>query len=467
MRIRLCLFALLSLSTLIFAEFENIRLTNTVYYNGEPSLFVLGDTVAVAYESYEFGNDEIMLLRSLNGGENFSAPIRITTTDSASWRPKVFVNDGCDIIYEDKLTGAREVFYRRYDASGLGLQIKISSGSVYSAFPALTGHGRDLYVVWEDGRNGNDEIYFRKYEGSAWSAEKRLTTNDSTSWGADIAFDESNSRLHVVFFDYRTGNDEVYYMTSSDNGENFSSALNLSNDAANSWEPRVAAAGGKVAVVWYGWRPDLTAYEVYCVRKTGGSFSVPQVVSLLGADSKCPAVSVSDSGIVVSWEDYGDGNDEIYIAFQRWAENEWKITRVTSEGHDSFGSDVMLAGSFAHVVWFDYRDGVDQIYFASGNWQTISTEKVVSLVSPLIRLFPNPIASTSQLLVGLPDGNAILEWMLCDPLGRVVNRSVELNSLNKPASHFRVDLAGCPPGCYFLKGSLRDHTRFSRPITIK
>src|SRR3989339_34403 len=225
------------------AQFNNLQLTNNGYYNGEPSITVNAGKIGIVYESYEFGNDEIMLLTSADNGGTFAAPVRITSNDSASWRPKVAVNDGYDIVWEDRRTGKREIFYSRYESGTVGPALKVSGGNIYSAFPALASNGNDLFITWEDYRDGNDEIYFRKKTSGTWSAEKRLTADDSTSWGSDIAFDASTQKLHVVYFDYRTGNDEAYYMTSSDLGETWSAPVNLSNDAANSWEPRVAAFG--------------------------------------------------------------------------------------------------------------------------------------------------------------------------------------------------------------------------------
>ncbi|MFH0920670.1 MAG: T9SS type A sorting domain-containing protein [Fibrobacterota bacterium] len=464
--------ALLAMSAaLAAAQFTNLQLTGNGYYNGEPSITVNAATVGIVYESFEFGNDEIMLLASADNGNTFTAPVRITSNDSASWRPKVAVNDGYDIVWEDRRTGKREVFYSRCENGIPGPALKVSDGNVYSAFPALAANGNDLFITWEDARDGNDEIYFRKKVSGAWSAEKRLTANDSTSWGADIAFDASTQKLHVVFFDYRTGNDEVYYLSSADLGETWSAPVNLSNDAANSWEPRVAVFGGKTAVVWYSWDNSTTSYEVYFSENTDGTgFSAPQRISNPGADSKCPSIAMDAGATIATWEDYQDGNDEIYAVRKPHSESIWYQRRVTADNSDSFGADVALTGSDLLLTWFDYRTAVDQIWFAKGAATDVDPVEQLTLPSSkCLRLSasPNPFTGSVRLTVSLPaeiykDGTRLNVW-------NAAGRLVYSTPLSASTASQTIDwtAAGLSNGFYFVKALVGREQASSRIILIR
>lgn len=439
------------------AEFDNIQLTGTSSYCGEPSIAVNGTLVGIAYESYFAGNDEIFLLTSSNGGGSFSTPIQVTSNDSSSWRPKIAVNDGYDLVWEDKRSGKREIYYARYASGALGTTLKISGGNIYSAFPSLANDGRDLFITWEDYRNGNDEIYFRKNVGGVWSAEKRLTDNDSTSWGSDIALDPVTKALHVVFFDYRTGNDEVYYITSTDKGESWSSPINLSQDAANSWEPRITAYGGRVGVVWYSWDDATTSYEVYFSENTGGGFSVPQRISETGSDSKCPAIQGNEEAFVVAWEDYRDANDEIYLARKGHATGGWSSLRVTVDSSDSFGADVAFCGAEILIPWFDYRSGTDQIWFAKGVFEggtSCEKRKVPNPVCQWLNINPNPSSGYVGITVGASGINPDLPIQLevFNPEGRLVyhragsasifKQGMQLNTAQLAAGRYLVRVSG-------------------------
>jgi hypothetical protein len=72
----------------------------------------------------------------------------------------------------------------------------------------------NLHIVWEDFRNGNDEIYYRRItsrEGPGWDpVETRLTSDGATSWDPSVATDRSGN-VHVVWADNRDMNFEIYY----------------------------------------------------------------------------------------------------------------------------------------------------------------------------------------------------------------------------------------------------------------
>ncbi|MBL8028851.1 MAG: exo-alpha-sialidase, partial [Fibrobacteres bacterium] len=314
------------------------RVTDDGFYSADPSISVLGDTVAIAYESYAYGNDEIVMKYSLNRGASFSSPIRISTNDSCSWRPKISISNGFDIVWEDNRTGKRQIFYSRILNGTPSVNLRISSGIGASAFPSMASDGQNLFIMWEDNRDGNDEIYFRKFDGGTWSPEKRVTSTDSTSWGATVAYDKSTGLLHAAYFDYSTGNDEIYYISSTDRGATWSTPVNISNDTPDSWEPRIAALNGRVAIVWYSYNTSSQSYEVLFSEKSGTTFSLPVFVSSTGNDSKCPTITMNSSSTSVAWEDFRDGNDEIYTATRTNGQLVWIEERVTNDPADSFGA---------------------------------------------------------------------------------------------------------------------------------
>ena len=68
-----------------------------------------------------------------------------------------------------------------------------------------------MHVVWYDNRDGNNEIYYKRSTdaGINWGADTRLTNNTAYSEYPSVAV--SGSVVHVVWNDYRDGNSEIYY----------------------------------------------------------------------------------------------------------------------------------------------------------------------------------------------------------------------------------------------------------------
>ena len=85
-------------------------------------------------------------------------------------------------------------------------------------------------MVWEDATTGNGDIYFKKSvdNGTSFGNIENLSNNTSFSDSFHMAI--SGSNVYVVWTDNATGNGDIYFKKSMDNGTSFSNIENLSND---------------------------------------------------------------------------------------------------------------------------------------------------------------------------------------------------------------------------------------------
>lgn len=76
---------------------------------------------------------------------------------------------------------------------------------------AVAASGALVHLVWFDERDANDEIYYKSLvnNGVTWSPDERLTVDGATSFYNSISV--SGSAVHVTWYDNRNGNWEVYY----------------------------------------------------------------------------------------------------------------------------------------------------------------------------------------------------------------------------------------------------------------
>lgn len=112
------------------------------------------------------------------------------------------------------------------------------------------------------------EIYYRRSSdrGSTWGPDTRLTTAPLPSARPSIA--AAASELHVVWFDFRDGNAEIYYKRSGDGGASWEPDTRLTFATGDSQHPTVSATDDAVHVLWFDDR-DGNA-EIYYKRKKGG-----------------------------------------------------------------------------------------------------------------------------------------------------------------------------------------------------
>jgi hypothetical protein len=291
------------------------RLTNYSAYSERPSVAVSGSIVHVVWRDDRDGNYEIYYKRSTDAGVNWEADTRLTNNSALSAWPSVAVSGSIvHVVWEDERDGNYEIYYKRSTDGGVTWEAdtRLTNNSAWSEFPSVAVSGSMVQVVWNDERDGNNEIYYKRSTdaGVTWEADTRLTNNSAPSWIPSVAV--SGSIVHVVWFDARDGNYEIYYKRSTDGGVNWEADTRLTNNSAWSEFPSVAVSGSTVHVVWYDRRDGNN--EIYYKRSTAGGVTWGADTRLTNnsAYSGGPSVAVSGSTVHVVWCDYRDGNDEIY-----------------------------------------------------------------------------------------------------------------------------------------------------------
>ena len=76
----------------------------------------------------------------------------------------------------------------------------------------------------------------------------------------------SGDNVYVTWWDNKTGNWEVFFARSTDNGETFDDTINLSNAMGRSEDSNIAASGDNVYVTW--WDNKTGTREVYLRAST-------------------------------------------------------------------------------------------------------------------------------------------------------------------------------------------------------
>ena len=226
-----------------------------------------------------------------------------------------------------------------------------------------TGAGEVLHLVFFEERDGNREIYYKRSTngGTSWSPDLRLTNNAAISHFPSIA--ASGAVVHVVWEEYRDGNAEIYYKRSSDAGVSWGADSRLTNNSAHSLSPSVAVAGDLVHLTWYDLRDGNS--EVYYKRSDDGglNWGIDTRLTNNPASSTVPAIAVSGTIIHIAWEEYRHGSPEIYYKRSTDGGIAWGIdTRLTNNSANSFSPSIAASGSDVSIAWFDQRDGNLEIY---------------------------------------------------------------------------------------------------------
>jgi hypothetical protein len=163
----------------------------------------------------------------------------------------------------------------------------VAGGGDPGALQTIMTQFQALYSTWTLGW----EIYYKRSidGGATWAADTRVTNAPGLSQRPSVAV--SGSQVYVVWFDGRGGDLQVFSKHSPDGGVTWEPDLQLSSATGNplgeSMHPSIAVGSGGVHVVWYDLRDgNAEIYYKRCVN------ACPLASSVGGAAGPSDAVAV-------------------------------------------------------------------------------------------------------------------------------------------------------------------------------
>jgi hypothetical protein len=270
------------------------------YESWVPTVAVFGQTVFVAWVDYRDANEEEYIRRSTDGGITWGTVTRLTDDTADSWAPSIAVR-GADVY---------AVWFDRRDAglSDADVEAKLDEAMALLDLPADPTPPRDPAVYYlppflqrlQDKvqaiqaaapgwvQNGGDPLQLQallqEFQSrltvwsAGWSVYAKCSGDAGLTWGPDVRISSPNGpaarpsvalahrKLHVVWFDGRHGQSEVYYRRSGDRGATWGPEVRLTDAPGDSLHPTVAAGhGAAVHVLWFDQRDGNS--EIYYKRK--------------------------------------------------------------------------------------------------------------------------------------------------------------------------------------------------------
>jgi hypothetical protein len=350
----------------------DVRLTYDSSGSWGPAITSDANGLHVVWMDYRDGNQEIYYKHSPDFGNTWDADVRLTNDSSDSFWPAITSDEnGLHVVWMDYRDGNWEIYYKHSPDFGntWDADVRLTYDSSFAWRPAITSDANGLHVVWYDLRDGNLEIYYKHSPdfGNTWEADVRLTYDSSDSFWPAITSDANG--LHVVWYDLRDGNAEIYYKHSPDFGNTWDADVRLTYDSSDSQYPAITSDANGLHVVWMDERDGNE--EIYYKHSPdfGNTWDADVRLTYDSSVSYWPAITSDENGLHVVWEDYRDGNEEIYYKHSPDFGNTWDAdVRLTNDSSVSEFPAITSDENGLHVVWFDDRDGNNEIYYKRGTF---------------------------------------------------------------------------------------------------
>jgi hypothetical protein len=453
----------------------DLRLTNdpntsSTSFSNAWCVAASGDTVYAVWDDDRDGNLEIYLKRSTDGGVNWGADTRLTNNVGQSSHPSIAITGAAvQVVWRDNRDGNAEIYTKRSPDGGVswGTDTRLSVNTSASEFPSVAVAGLAIHVVWRDFRTNNDDIYYRRSTdgGVSWGAETALTIVGLQSEEPSVAV--SGAVVHVAWYEFP--NDDIFYKRSLDGGDNWEAAVRLSASlAGNTFDESIAASGPVVHLIWRDNRDGN--FEIYYKRSpdSGANWGPDTRLTFDAGSSVYPSVAASAEAVYTAWADSRMGSWEIYAKRSADGGLSWgDDTRLTENEYFSEYPSIAASGSAAHVVWQDNRDGNREIYTKRdpGLPSAVGEPGLGASAGLGLRQgYPNPLRPSTLMTIAfsLPSAGPV-RLAVYDVQGREVATLV--SGPLESGAHARVfDAKDLTSGVYFYRleaGGLTETKKFS------
>jgi hypothetical protein len=169
----------------------------------------------------------------------------------AAWNSNVY------LLWQDSIPSDHtnyDIFIKNSNDNGttFGSSVNLSNNSGFSEHPQIAAYDNNVYAIWADDTSGNREVLFTRSvdNGTSFDKIKNLSNNTSDSFNQELAV--FGDTVYVVWLDQSDEDDEtnILLKASGDGGETFGRTVNISSNANQETFPKIAAFEGSVYIAW-------------------------------------------------------------------------------------------------------------------------------------------------------------------------------------------------------------------------
>jgi hypothetical protein len=449
----LAIILFLFLSSYSFAQWQpGSPLSNDSSSSFSPSICAAGQTLHVVWSGYIDHVEQIIYRSSVDGGENWLPDVQLTFNAYGSYRPAITVFGSTIHIVWAAGHSQSKIVYKRSTNYGISWEPEYSLTNNYpnTSLPSILVSGSVLHVLW----NQNREVYYKRSSdlGISWDPDIRLTHDPGFSYAPSVS--ASGKNIHIVWSDNKDGNEEIYYINSTNSGIDWGNEIRLTNNPAYSQWPAVQSNSSEVFVVWHDHRDNNPELYFIASSDNGLTWGKEKRLTKNGSISWYPRMILSGSMLHVAWRDYRDGNFEIYYKRSSNKGSFWSTDiRLTNDPVWSDNPSIEVSEDAVHLVWDNSSRTEKKIYYKrnpKGNLTgLINTSPVIPESFQLMQNYPNPFNPVTTIIFMLKE-YTYAEIFVYDILGRKINTLVN-NRLEAGTYEVQFDGINLPSGVYFYR----------------
>lgn len=365
-----------------------INISNSAGNSVRSQISISGNIIYIVWDERppSTSQDHVFISRSLDDGSTFSTPIKLDNANAAVF-PRVS-SSGSNVFVV--WTGSPPLG----SPSGLGSEVSIAISTDYgvtfgapidlsnapdsSTRPQIVANGNNIHVAWADYSPGDADIFIRTStdSGSTFGPAVNISNNSGGSGWLPVTLPvliASGNNIYVTWTDDTPGNSDTFFAKSTDNGNTFSTPINVSNDFGDVFYPKMTINGNNILISWHGFISGTTRNAVFYSLSTdlGDTFGAPINISQNAFGSALDSYMVSSGDdVYIAWDASATATQGINIVQSTDKGITFGPAQNISSGIGSSGSittQLATLGNNVLILWHAYTPTGSDVYFAKSN----------------------------------------------------------------------------------------------------
>ena len=228
-----------------------------------------------------------------------------------------------------------------------------------SVYPQISSSSDNIYIVWQEsvGSYGttNYDIFFKKSNDNGDNFGSPINLSDNAGFSEHPQIASVGNLIYVVWVDDSSGEREIMFSKSSDSGKTFSNSIVISRNSMSPYHVELAAEGQNVYVVWNSFGMETSNIILLSKSNDAGKTFGELTEIGVGDMETYPKIAANADEYYIAWDRRDNKATEILLI--KGHKEDFKMDNVTqlgklnNEGIDGGESQVAVDADHVIVSW--------------------------------------------------------------------------------------------------------------------
>ena len=227
-----------------------------------------------------------------------------------------------------------------------------------SVYPQISSSSDNIYIVWQEsvGSYGttNYDIFFKKSNDNGDNFGSPINLSDNAGFSEHPQIASVGNLIYVVWVDDSSGEREIMFSKSSDSGKTFSNSIVISRNSMSPYHVELAAEGQNVYVVWNSFGMETSNIILLSKSNDAGKTFGELTEIGVGDMETYPKIAANADEYYIAWDRKDNKATEILLIkghkdFKM--DNVTQLGKLNNEGIDGGESQVAVDADHVIVSW--------------------------------------------------------------------------------------------------------------------